>query len=199
MTVMAERTARTSQMTVEEFEEIAKAAEKLNDAVRFEFIDGRIGVKGVPDGDHNEIVGWLLEACVRSGNGLRPYTSDLGLEVEEYRGGRAKPDLAFAPRRSFAGQGDWADPAPLAMVVEVTSYDSDTNRRDRHDKPVAYAAAGIPVYLLIDRDACTLTVHSDPSPRGYRDIHSVEFGAKVTLPKPMDIALDTEELKDYVR
>lgn len=36
MTVMAERTARTSQMTVEEFEEIAKAAEKLNDAVRFE-------------------------------------------------------------------------------------------------------------------------------------------------------------------
>ncbi|GAA2119282.1 Uma2 family endonuclease [Streptomyces synnematoformans] len=199
MTVMAEHTARASQMTVEEFEEIAKAAEKLNDTVRFEFINGRIGAKGVPDGDHNEMVGWLLERCIQSGNGLRPYTSDLGLEVDEYRSGRARPDLAFAPAGSFAGQGDWADPDPLVMIVEVTSYDSDTNRRDRQDKPAAYAVVGIPVYLLIDRDACTLTVYSDPSSHGYRDIHSVEFGARVTLPKPVGIELDTEELKNYVR
>ncbi|WBB58426.1 Uma2 family endonuclease [Streptomyces sp. WMMC500] len=199
MTVMAERTAHTPQMTVEEFEEIAKAAEKLNDAVRFEFIDGRIGVKGVPDGDHNEIVGWLLEECVQSGNGLRPYTSDLGLEVEKYRTGRAKPDLAFAPKRSFTGQGDWADPAPLAMVVEVTSYDSDTNRRDRQDKPAAYAAAGIPVFLLIDRDACTLTAYSEPSSEGYHLTRTAKFGEKLALPKPVGIELDTEELKDYIR
>ncbi|AUH42326.1 Uma2 family endonuclease [Streptomyces sp. CMB-StM0423] len=199
MTVMAEPTARTSQMTVEDFEEIAKAAGKLNDAVRFEFIDGRIGVKGVPDGDHNEIVGWLLEECVQSGNGLRPYTSDLGLEVGEYRNGRATPDLAFAPKRSFTGQGDWADPAPLAMVVEVTSYDSDTHRRDRQDKPVAYAAAGVPVYLLIDRDTCVLTAYSEPSSEGYRVTRTAKFGEKLVLPDPVGIGLDTEELKDYVR
>ncbi|MFW6695199.1 Uma2 family endonuclease [Streptomyces sp. MAR4 CNX-425] len=199
MTVMAERTARTAQMTVEEFEEIAKAAEKLNDAVRFEFIDGRIGVKGVPDGDHGEIIRWLVEQCIRSGSRLGVYSADLGLRVGEYRNGRAKPDVVLAPKGTFAGQGDWADPDHVAMVVEVTSYDSDTHRRDRVEKPVAYAAEGIPVYLLIDRDACTLTVHSDHSPRGYRDIHSVEFGATLALPKPVDIELDTGELKDYVR
>lgn len=199
MTVMAEGAARTRQMTVEEFEEIAGAAEKLNDAVRFEFIDGRIGVKGVPDGDHNEIVGWLLEELIRRGDGLRAYTSDLGLEVDEYRNGRARPDLAVAPRRSFTGQGDWVDPAPVAMVVEVTSYDSDTNRRDRVEKPVAYAAAGIPAYLLIDRDACTLTAYSEPSSGGYRVTRTAKFGERLVLPEPVGIELDTEELKNYVR
>ncbi|SER50058.1 Putative restriction endonuclease [Streptomyces qinglanensis] len=49
-------------------------------------------------------------------------------------------------------QGEWADPAGVLMTVEVTSYDSDTDRRDRQEKPAAYAAAGIPVCLLVDRD-----------------------------------------------
>ncbi|MFF0728947.1 Uma2 family endonuclease [Streptomyces sp. NPDC004134] len=199
MTVMAERTARTSQMTVEDFEEIAKAAEKLNDAVRFEFIDGRIGVKGVPDGDHSEIMRWLVEQSIRSGSHLGVYPGDLGLKIGEYRNGRAKPDVVLAPKGTFAGQGDWAEPDHVAMVVEVTSYDSDTHRRDRVEKPVAYAAAGIPAYLLIDRDACTLTVYSEPSSEGYRATRTTKFGEKLVLPEPVEFELDTEELKDYVR
>jgi Uma2 family endonuclease len=199
MTVMAERTAHVTQMSVDDFEKIAKAAEKQIETVRFEFIDGRIGVKGVPDGDHGEIIRWLQKQCMQAAGGLWPYAGDLGLQVDGYRGARARPDAIVAPEGTFAGQGDWADPDHVAMVVEVTSFDSDTHRRDRVEKPVAYAAAGIPVYLLIDRDACTLTVYCEPSPRGYRDIHSVEFGAKVALPKPLDVELDTEELKDYVR
>ncbi len=35
------------------------------------------------------------------------------------------------------------DPDGLLMAVEVTSYDGDTDRRDRQDKPNAYAAADI--------------------------------------------------------
>ena len=31
------------------------------------------------------------------------------------------------------------------MAVEITSYDSDTHKRDRIEKPRAYAEAGIPV------------------------------------------------------
>lgn len=87
------------------------------------------------------------------------------------------------------------------MVVEVTSYDSDTDRRDRHEKPAAYGQAGIPVYLLIDRDACTVTVHSRPDRRvgGYRDIRLTDFGETAVLPDPVGIELDTEILKNYVR
>jgi Uma2 family endonuclease len=85
------------------------------------------------------------------------------------------------------------------MVVEITSHDSDTHNRDRVEKPRAYAEAGIPVYLLIDRDNLSILVHSAPHPEdGYRDIHVVRLGGQVVLPDPVGIELDTEDLKQYV-
>ncbi|MFJ9027475.1 Uma2 family endonuclease [Streptomyces sp. NPDC102274] len=197
MTVMAERAV---QMSVEEFEEIAKLIERQSDTVRLEFINGRIGFKGVTDGDHSEIIRWLQQRCMRVRPDLWLYAGgELGLLVEAYRRGRAKPDAVLAPEESFAGQGDWADPARVLMTVEVTSYDSDTDKRDRKEKPVAYAVAGIPLYLLIDRDDCTVTVHSRPAPEGYRCRQVADFGERVTLPDPVGIELDTEILKNYVR
>ncbi|MGX1491234.1 Uma2 family endonuclease [Streptomyces tendae] len=163
MTVMAER---TSQMSVEEFETIAAAAPET---VTLEFINGRIGVKAVTDGDHST--------------------------------GRAKPDAVLAPEAHFAGRGEWADPSGTLMVVEVTSYDSDTDRRDRHEKPAAYGQAEIPVHLLIDRDSRTLTVHSSPDRKigGYRTVRTAKFGEKVLLPESIGIELDTEILENHAR
>lgn len=85
------------------------------------------------------------------------------------------------------------------MAVEVTSYDSDTHHCDRVEKARAYAEAAIPAYLLIDRDNVSILVHSNPDLEvGYRDIHVAMLGDKVTLPDPVGIELDTEELKQYV-
>ncbi|MFK4103825.1 Uma2 family endonuclease [Streptomyces sp. NPDC019531] len=199
MTVMAERTVQTSQMSVEEFERIAAfAARETDDAVRFEFINGRIGVKKVADGDQNTIVVWLSKRCMQVRPDLDLYQGR-GLRVEKYRDGRARPDAVLVPEEHFAGHGEWADPSGALMVVEVTSYDSDTDRRDRREKPVAYGAAGIPFYLLIDRDACTVKLYSDPDPGvGYRDSRTVPFGVQLLLPAPLGIELDTEKLKQYV-
>ncbi|WP_327296257.1 MULTISPECIES: Uma2 family endonuclease [unclassified Streptomyces] len=198
MTVMAER---TSQITVEEFEKIAKFSATESDAVRLEFIDGRIGDSGVPDGDHNEIWMWLQGICMQHRPELGLYGGDQGLKVESYRNGRARPDGSLAPRGNFAGQGEWADPDGVLMTVEITSYDRDTDRRDRKEKPVAYAGAGIPVYLLVDREAGAVTVFSAPDPEGggYRDSHTVKFGEVLMLPDPVGIELDTEVLQNYVR
>ncbi|MBC9714555.1 Uma2 family endonuclease [Streptomyces sp. TRM66268-LWL] len=194
MTVMAERTA---QMDVEEFEQIASAAPET---VTLEFIDGRIGVKAVPDGDHETIVTWLAKRCMAARPDLDLYTGQ-GLIVEGYRKGRARPDGSLVPEAHFAGQGEWADPDGVLMAVEITSYDSDTDNRDRAEKPDAYAGAGIPVYLLIDRDKGALIVHTDPDTEhgGYRIQHTVHFGGTVALPDPVNITLDTEILKNYVR
>lgn len=100
---------------------------------------------------------------------------------------------------AFAGAGEWADPAPVLMVVEVTSYDSDTDRRDRVEKPRAYAGAGIPVYLLIDRDTCEVRVHSGPDAGRYETVRTLPFGREAALPEPVGIVLDTEPLKNWVR
>ncbi|MDI3420345.1 Uma2 family endonuclease [Streptomyces luteolus] len=198
---MAVMTGHTSQVTIEEFERIAKIAAKESDAVRLEFIGGRIEDKGVPDGDHNEIYMWLQSICMQHRPELGLYPSDQGLAIERYRSGRARPDASLAPRGTFAGQGEWADPAGVLMVVEVTSYDADPDRRDRVEKPTGYASAGIPVYLLIDRDDGTVVVHSDPDPESsrYRDARTTKFGEPVHLPTPVGFRVDTEILKNYVR
>ncbi|MGK9459764.1 Uma2 family endonuclease [Streptomyces sp. G6] len=194
MTVMAEH---TSQMSVDEFETIASAAPET---VTLEFIDGRIEVKPVTDGDHNSIVSWLAKRCMQARPDLDLYGTQ-GLRIDAYGQSRARPDAVLVPEAHFAGHGEWADPAGALMVVEVTSYDSDTDRRDRHEKPTAYGQAGIPVYLLIDPEACTLSVHSHPDRQvgGYRHVRVAKFGETVILPDPVGIQLDTEVLKTYVR
>ncbi|MEU2878274.1 MULTISPECIES: Uma2 family endonuclease [unclassified Streptomyces] len=196
MTVMAEH---TSQMSVEEFEELAALVAKRFDAVRLEFINGRVGIKGMTDGNHSEVIRWLQECFLMAGTGLWLYGGgELGLRIEKYRKGRALPDAVLAPKGTFAGQSDWADTAGVLMTVEVTSYDADTHRRDREEKPLGYAEAGIPYYLLIDRDDSSVTLYSDPVPdEGYRSADKRAFGAKLTLPEPIGITLDTEELKQY--
>lgn len=85
------------------------------------------------------------------------------------------------------------------MTLEVTSYDYDTNLRDRVEKRDGYAATGIPVYLLIDRDTEELVVYSDPREGVYESRTLHPFGATVKLPDPVLITLETEKLKDYSR
>ncbi|MEU0967255.1 Uma2 family endonuclease [Streptomyces sp. NPDC005917] len=196
MTVMAERTS--SQMPVDVFERIAEFAERVDDTVSFEFIDGRIGVKKVTDGNHGSIIMWLIRQCMQARPEL-DLNPTQGLKVEAYRKGRARPDGVLAPVGHFAGQGDWAETRGVLMVVEITSHDSDTHKRDRVEKPRAYAEAGVPVYLLIDRDNLSILVHSDPDLEdGYRDIHVVRLGGQAVLPDPVGIELNTEDLKQYV-
>ncbi|MEV7865154.1 Uma2 family endonuclease [Streptomyces sp. NPDC088124] len=190
---MTPNTTDRPQMTVEQFEQIAHSAPE---GVRLEYFNGKIEAKPVPDGNHDEIVMWLLEQCMQHRPDLRLYP-ERGLKIEAYRGGRARTDGTLAPRRHFTGAGEWAEPDGVLMAVEVTSHDRDTDQRDRIDKPDGYAAAGIPVYLLVDRDTDSVTVHSDPEGGRYRCSTTRPFGAVVELPDPVGIKLETEELKEF--
>ncbi|MCC9307589.1 Uma2 family endonuclease [Kitasatospora sp. RB6PN24] len=192
MTAIEER----PQMLGEEFERLAEVAAR--DDIRLELIHGKLGVKAVPDGDHNEIIRWVMRQCLQQCPELWMY-QEQGLCVEAYRTGRARPDALLAPDESFAGQGEWADPAPVLMAVEVTSYDSDSDARDRRDKVRAYAETGIPVYLLIDRDSCETLVYSEPSNGIYSTLVRRPFGDAVELPAPAGMVLDTERMKNWVR
>ncbi|MFD4699980.1 Uma2 family endonuclease [Streptomyces niveus] len=180
------------------FDELTRILARTDERVRMELIDGKLRSKVVPDGDHGRIIEWLLRVCMQSRPELFLYP-DQGLKVQAYRSGRARPDASLAPSGAFVGQGEWADPGPVLMAVEVTSYDSDTDTRDRTEKPRAYAETGIPVYLLIDRDSCEVTVYSEPDGVRYESARTVPFGKTVDLPDPVGITLETEQLKDWVR
>ncbi|MFI5681820.1 Uma2 family endonuclease [Streptomyces cellulosae] len=112
--------------------------------------------------------------------------------------GRARADGVLAPARHFAGHGDWSDPAGVLMAVEVTARDPETDWYARTEKPDGYAAAGIPVYLLIDRDDGSVVVFNQPEGGRYRHEEKLPFGATVKLPEPVDITLDTEPLKEFL-
>ncbi|MFF7989546.1 Uma2 family endonuclease [Kitasatospora xanthocidica] len=187
------------QMLPEEFEEFARRLASTAEGIRPEFINGKPGVKPVPDGGHGRIVQWLLRVCIQARPEL--FLHDQGLRIQGYRGGFARPDGTLADADAFVGRGDWATTEDVLMVAEVTSFDSDsdTDRRDRIEKPRAYAETGIPVYLLIDRDSAEFIVHSRPDGVRYESVQILPIGKTVHLPEPVGIALDTEPLKDWVR
>ncbi|WP_330229776.1 Uma2 family endonuclease [Nocardia sp. NBC_00508] len=183
------------QMLVEEFEHLARHS---GETVTLEFLYGKLGVKAVPDGDHCEIVRWIARQLLPLRGEFWLY-QEIDLKVERYRNGRARADGVLAPDGSFTGQGNWVDPAPILLVVEVTSYDRDTDRRDRVEKPAACAEAGIPVYLLIDRDSGESVVFSHPDDGVYTSTNRYRFGKTVELPDPVGVSFDTEPLQGWVR
>ncbi|MGW7413519.1 Uma2 family endonuclease [Streptomyces sp. NPDC054863] len=188
---------RSGVLTQDFFEGLARDAVRRDEFVRLEFVNGKIGVKTLPDGNHASIIAWLTRVCIQADPAWWLFPEQ-GIHVETYRKGNARPDGSLAPMKAFAGQGEWAEPDEVLMTVEVTSRDSDTNQCDRIDKPRAYAEADIPVYLLIDRDSHEVKVHSEPGNGQYRQVRTVPFGETVLLPDPVGIELDTEPLKSWV-
>ncbi|NEA46519.1 Uma2 family endonuclease [Streptomyces sp. SID10815] len=104
------------------------------------------------------------------------------------------PDLLVAPVREDT-EADTHIPAALAeLVVEVTS--KSNARHDRISKAAAYATAGIPFYLLVDRwapDGPTTTLYGEPRGDVYRPLATAKFGEPIKLPAPFDLVIDTGE------
>ncbi len=72
-----------------------------------------------------------------------------------------EPDLAVVAGRPSDFARAHPKEAALAIEVSVSSH-----AFDRQKAPV-YAAAGIPVFWLVDAEARTVEVHENPGPRGY--------------------------------
>jgi hypothetical protein len=110
-------------MSVEEFEELERHAPET---VRLEFVNGRVQVKPVTDGNHDQIIAWLQRLCMQHRPELWLY-GDRGMKVESYREGLARPDGLLAPFGFPTGHGNWSDAGGVLMAAEVTSHDSDTH------------------------------------------------------------------------
>ncbi|MFG2901446.1 Uma2 family endonuclease [Streptomyces zaomyceticus] len=160
---------------------------------RVELIEGEINVVPPANGEHEEIVTEVVEQVIarRVDRELRNFTG-IGLSLPGATDTvRVIPDLVIAPKGSFDDQREWHAPDPVLLVTEVTS--TSTAGRDRVEKSRAYARAGIPVYLLIDREAGEAVVCSGPSGDdfGHKSIH--KLGTQVPLPAPLGFTLDTAE------
>jgi Uma2 family endonuclease len=165
---------------------------------RAELIDGEMVVSPPPAGNHEVNVSAIVEQVVLKSAATMDFSAHKGLIVPSFGQGdegRVIPDLTLAPRelKLFRGAPPWMEVAGVEMVVEVTSSRPDL---DREAKRRAYAAAGIPLYLLADRKLSKVILFSDPKGGDYSRMEGALFGEDLPLPAPFSFALDTSDFAD---
>ncbi|WP_129307196.1 Uma2 family endonuclease [Streptomyces sp. L2] len=160
---------------------------------KVEIIEGIITVSPAPAPRHNVIAARIQRRLYSVIPEDWEIFQTLAIAVPS-RLGMLIPDLVVAPLPECA-ESDTHVPAALAeLVVEVTS--KSNARHDRISKPAAYATAGIPLYLLVDRwapDGPTVTLYGEPKGDVYRPLSTAKFGEPVKLPAPFGVVIDTSE------
>jgi hypothetical protein len=133
--------------------------EKLFDEpIRPEFLEGKVVVPKWPEGVHDDgaqrLAVQLMEAGVRwvgVGKHFRPNgDADAGAQLT--------PDFYVTRRQPTYADDDEYGRYP-ADLLALACGTTTTGRRSRH---ATYAAAGVPVYVLISREAGTARAFSAP-------------------------------------
>ncbi|MEU6663619.1 Uma2 family endonuclease [Streptomyces sp. NPDC046821] len=177
------------------WDELVRLWEEMEwpEGCKVEIIDGNITVSPSPAYQHNLIAEHIqrrLYSVVPDDWGI---FQTLAIAVPS-RMGMLIPDLLVAPRQQHV-ESDSHIPAALAeLVVEITSKSNAVH--DRISKCAAYATAGIPFYLLVDRwspEGPTATLYGEPTGDVYRPLSVVKFGDPLQLPAPFGLTIDTAD------
>lgn len=188
MTAMAHEPLTQAEVLLEGF-----LALDTPEGFRAELIEGEIVVTPPPDGDHEDYIGLIVDQVARRARTRMQFSGNKGLRLRSGGGcpkNHAIPDGTFAPLdlRLFRGAAPWMPCEGIALVVEVTSTKPQA---DREAKRRCYARGGIPLYLLIDRDAGSVTLFSDPEDADYRQHLTIPYGKPLPLPEPFAFDLET--------
>ncbi|MEU9475114.1 Uma2 family endonuclease [Streptomyces sp. NPDC048191] len=191
MTAMAHEPLTQEEVLLEGF-----LALETPEGFRAELIEGEIVVTPPPDGDHEHYIARLMKQVVRRSQIDMDFSGNKGLKLGKGGGcprDHVIPDGTFAPAHLdlYRDADPWMPSEGVSMVLEVTSTKP---RRDREVKRRCYARAGIPLYLLVDRDASSVTLLGEPRDEDYRRVLSVQFGKRLALPEPFGFELETTDL-----
>ncbi|MBO1420269.1 Uma2 family endonuclease [Streptomyces sp. FH025] len=165
------------------------------EGLRAQLLDGDILIELPFDGYHCHLISSLTDQVYGK--------SAIDMQMSEHKGLRLVtgghhppnhviPHATFVPDdlRLFQGAPPWMEPDGVAMVAEVTSNKPD---QDRIAKRHCYARAGIPLYLLIDREKSQVSLFSKPHREEYTEVHLAAFGEPLALLAPFDFELDTKD------
>jgi Uma2 family endonuclease len=95
-----------------------------------------------------------------------------------------EPDIAVMPRRTSRTER----PTTALAVVEVAE---SSQAMDLVHKPPRYAAAGVPLYIVLDVPAGHAVVHPAPTADGYRSVRTVPRTDGVDV---LGVTLDLDDL-----
>ncbi|MCX5523698.1 Uma2 family endonuclease [Streptomyces bobili] len=190
MTAMAHEPLTQEEVLLEGF-----LALDTPEGFRAELVEGEIVVTPPPDGDHEDYIGLFVTQVIRKSRTDMQFSGNKGLKLGKAEGcprDHVIPDGTFAPAvlRLYRGAAPWMPCQGVVMVLEVTSTKP---KADREVKRRCYARAGIPHYLLVDRETSEVTLLSNPGQDDYRKRFTVPFGKHLTLPEPFAFDLDTAD------
>lgn len=185
---------------IEEFPELAAPAELLT----MEATPRGILMQAAPDYDHGRLI-LRLRSRLNRGLGARStdQADDGYIEVVENVGlvvGSSVriPDITVVnENKNVRVRGGKIAAPGVMLVVEVTSTDrnEDLNQTDPSAKPRQYAAAKIPLYLVIDRKKAVMLLFAEPEYGNYPEPAIYDLGDKIWLPKPLGFYLETDFMK----
>jgi len=139
---------------------------------------------------HFEIIHGILEQ-LRAKYPLKRLASDVRIDFPGHLNGFASDVVAMAERSVKDGKGRWRY-QDVEFVAEVISKDTAAN--DYGPKKDAYAAAEVPVYLIVDPYTGEWHLHALPKDGKYHSDVSFSFGEDVDLTRTaVGLVLKTDE------
>ncbi len=156
-------------MTLDEYHRLIESG-GFDEDTRVELIGGLIVAMSPKTPAHEKVLTWLTKWLYANADLTRYQIRSQGpLTLAD---SEPEPDLTLVAQ----GTPEPYHPATAALVIEVAV---SSRRRDLHDKPRLYAAAGVPDYWVIDVDAGRAVAHRDPGPEDYRTVE--ELGGEDAL------------------
>jgi Uma2 family endonuclease len=184
-------TLRPRPGNLREFAEKIEAATGL----RLQILGGSLVMSRTPCGKHAGVVSHLrrqVEPRLPEGLGAYEVSSiPMHGDPDDY----ATPDLMVLPR-GWEDVDNWlADPADVALAVEVIS--KSEKARDISQTNDWYAVAGVRVLLVVDPRHGTWALHTEPRDGCYQSVLPGKYGEDVPLPDPLGFVVSTVGLPRY--
>jgi hypothetical protein len=150
---------------------------------RVEIIGSQITVTPPANSAHSRALSRLMRPLFAAGldEGVTNVLQAVGVWLPDGPSDYAIPDLAVveADIDDHLIEFNCYDPSVFRMVLEVTSSNLGDDLRK---KPLAYAAADIPIYVIVDRTSRRVLVLTEPRDGEYRVQTPYRPGQRVDLP-----------------
>ena len=173
-------------------------ADRLLETTKVEYVDeGVLLIMNPPGIEHRRVVSEIVDSVKRAHyTGVTPvdWAADQNYQwdVPDGSGRFYIPDLVFIhPDATTAEEEREA----IALIVEITSPTSpDTVLNDRTTKPVEYAKAGVPFYLLVDQELAKWTLFGLAEGwQRYQVVADGSYGDEIGLPVPLGFGIETAD------
>ncbi|MFF4789037.1 Uma2 family endonuclease [Streptomyces sp. NPDC001276] len=191
MTVLADRIEMADHSDGPTLDEMFEWLEQMHipEGFKTEIVEGGIFVTPQRD-THWEIILDIVEQ-LRAKYPRKRVKSDVRIDYPGHLNGFASDVVALAEGARKDEKGHWR-PGDVELVAEVIAQ--GTARNDYGPKKDAFAAAGVPVYLIVDPYTGTWHLHTLPKDGEYRGVLSLDFGDEIDLnDTPVGLVLKTDE------